>query len=53
MGVGKRYFIIIISFSDRLKAGTDTNREIVIIGEIILGNGYYLPPIIILKGKTI
>ncbi|OCK86828.1 uncharacterized protein K441DRAFT_712040 [Cenococcum geophilum 1.58] len=53
MGVGKRQFVIITSSSGRLEAGTDTNREMVTTGETISGNGHYLPPIIILKGKII
>ena len=53
MGVGKHQFVIITSFGGRPKAGINTNRKMVTMGKTISGNSYYLPPIIIPKGKII
>jgi hypothetical protein len=57
LGVGKKKWVITKASSSsstvKIRAGTTTSRESSTICETISADGHFLPPLVILKGKTI
>ena len=50
IGVGKNQWIVTRILDRQLSLGSNTNRETVTVVEAISGDGYVLPPMVILKG---
>lgn len=51
LGVGKKEKVVVSTSRARVESGTTTNRESCTVGECISGDGFVMPPLIILKGK--